>query len=66
MIWQLTGGLTFIVPSKKLTHFSGKVVLRESFDEELLNKELASCGVAGSQVRATNPWNYRKKMRRPG
>jgi len=54
-------GPHFIVPSKKLTHLSGKVVLRESFDEELLNKELASCGVTGSPVRATNPWYYRKK-----
>ncbi len=54
-------GPHFIVPSKKLSTFSGKVVLRESFDEELLKQELDELGVPGVPVKATNPWYYRKK-----
>jgi hypothetical protein len=54
-------GPHFIVPSKKLVNLSGKVVLRESFDEELLKKELTELGFSGSPFRATNPWYFRKK-----
>ena len=54
-------GPHFIVPSEKLDSFSGKVVLRESFDEELLQKELGELGFSGVTFRATNPWYYRKK-----
>jgi hypothetical protein len=54
-------GPHFIVPSKKLVNLSGKVVLRESFDEELLKKELTELGYSGSPFRATNPWYFRKK-----
>jgi hypothetical protein len=54
-------GPHFIVPSKKLVKLSGKVVLRESFDDDLLKKELKELGIAGSPFRAVNPWYYRKK-----
>ena len=54
-------GPRFIVPSEKLDSFSGKVVLRESFDEELLQKELGELGYSGVAYRATNPWYYRKR-----
>jgi hypothetical protein len=49
----LNWGPHFIVPSETLRAFSGKVLLRETFDEEL--------GYAGPPFRATNPWYYRKK-----
>lgn len=58
---SINWGPHFIVPSKNLVKLSGKVVLRESFDEDLLKKELKELGVVGSPFRATNPWYYRKK-----
>jgi hypothetical protein len=54
-------GPHYIVPSETLRAFSGKVLLRENFDEELLYKELAALGYSGAPFRATNPWYYRKK-----
>jgi hypothetical protein len=54
-------GPHFIVPSETLRAFSGKVLLRENFDEDLLKKELKELGFAGAPFRATNPWYYRKK-----
>ena len=61
MRMSINWGPHFIVPSKNLVKLSGKVVLRESFDEDLLKKELKELGVTGSPFRATNPWYYRKK-----
>jgi hypothetical protein len=58
---SINWGPHFIVPSKKLVKLSGKVVLRESFDDDLLKKELKELGIAGSPFRAVNPWYYRKK-----
>jgi len=58
---SLNWGPHFIVPSETLRAFSGKVLLRENFDEELLKKELIELGYAGAPFRATNPWYYRKK-----
>jgi hypothetical protein len=60
-IMSLNWGPHFIVPSETLRAFSGKVLLRENFDEELLNKELKELGYAGVPFRAVNPWFYRKK-----
>jgi hypothetical protein len=54
-------GPYFIVPSETLKTFSGRFLLREKFDEELLNKELEDLGFSGAQIKATNPWYYRKK-----
>ena len=54
-------GPHYIVPSEILESYSGNVVLRENFDEELLQKEMESLGVSGPITRVTNPWYYRKK-----
>jgi len=54
-------GPFFIVPSEVLKTYSGKVLLREYFDEPLLNKELEGLGYAGYPRNATNPWYFRKK-----
>lgn len=54
-------GPHYIVPTDVLKSYSGAVVLREEFDEELLRKELAALGITGPIVRITNPWYYRTK-----
>lgn len=54
-------GPFFIVPSDTLRVLSGRVVLRESYDEDLLKKELDMLGYAGATIRATNPWYFRRK-----
>lgn len=54
-------GPFFIVPSEKTGTFSGRVVLRERYDEELLKKELEGLGYSGVPFKASNPWYYRKK-----
>ena len=58
---SINWGPHFIVPSETMRAFSGKVLLRESFDEELLKKELEALGYSGAPFRAINPWYYRKK-----
>jgi hypothetical protein len=58
---SINWGPHFIVPSETLRAFSGKVLLRENFDAELLKKELEALGYSGAPFRATNPWYYRKK-----
>lgn len=58
---SINWGPYFIVPSESQRTLSGRVVLRESFDEELLNKELNQLGYSGATIKATNPWYYRKK-----
>jgi hypothetical protein len=54
-------GPHYIVPSAVLESYSGNVVLRENFDEELLHKEMESLRVSGPITRVVNPWYYRKK-----
>jgi len=54
-------GPHYIVPSEVLKKYSGNVLLREEFDEDLLRKELEELGLTGPIVRVTNPWYYRKK-----
>lgn len=54
-------GPHFIVPSEVFETYSGVVLLREEFDEALLQKELEELGISGSISRVTNPWYYRKK-----
>jgi hypothetical protein len=54
-------GPYYIVPSQVLKKYSGNVLLREEFDEDLLRKELEELGLTGPIVRVTNPWYYRKK-----
>ncbi|MCX5847354.1 MAG: hypothetical protein NTW12_13510 [Deltaproteobacteria bacterium] len=58
---SINWGPFFIVPSESQKTLSGRVVLRESYDEELLNKELDQLGYSGAAIKATNPWYYRKK-----
>jgi len=54
-------GPHFIVPSENLTTFSGQVLLREEFDQGLLEKELRELGLPGAVVKVTNPWYCRRK-----
>jgi len=54
-------GPHYIVPSTTLRHFSGRVLLRETYDEDLLRRELNALGVVGEPVGVNNPWFYRKK-----
>jgi len=54
-------GPHFIVPSEVFENYSGSVLLREEFDEVLLQKELGELGLSGPIMRVTNPWYYRKK-----
>ena len=57
---SINWGPHFIVPSETLKTFSGRVLLRETFDEELPKKELKELGYEGYPIRATNPWYCRK------
>ncbi len=54
-------GPHYIVPSEVFKTYSGSVLLREEFDEDLLHKELEELAFTGPIVRITNPWYYRKK-----
>ena len=54
-------GPHYIVPSEVLKKYSGSVLLREEFDEELLAKELKALRLNGSILRVVNPWYYRQK-----
>ena len=54
-------GPRYIVPSEVLKKYSGSVLLREEFDEELLAKELKALGLNGPILRVVNPWYYRQK-----
>lgn len=54
-------GPRYIVPSKVLKTYSGSVLLREEFDENLLYKELEELGLKGYIIKVVNPWYYRKK-----
>ncbi len=54
-------GPRYIVPSEVLRKYSGNVLLREEFDEDLLREELEELALTGPIVRVSNPWYYRKK-----
>jgi hypothetical protein len=54
-------GPHFIVPSGVFEEYSGSVLLREEFDEDLLQKELGELGLSGLITRVTNPWYFRRK-----
>jgi hypothetical protein len=54
-------GPHYIAPSKVFKDYSGIVMLREEFDENLLHKELEGLGLSKNILRVTNPWYYRKK-----
>ena len=54
-------GPHYIVPSDVLKRYSGNVLLREDYDEDLLHNELEEMGFKGPILRVNNPWYYRKK-----
>ena len=54
-------GPHYIVPSEVIEKYSGGVLLREEFDEDLLRKELEELGLSGTIARVSNPWYYRRK-----
>ena len=54
-------GPHYIVPTEVIKTYSGNVLLREEFDEELLRKQIDERGLSGSIVRMSNSWFYRKK-----
>ncbi len=54
-------GPHYIVPTEAIKVYSSQVLLRESYDEDLLHKELLELGLEGSIVKITNPWYFRKK-----
>jgi hypothetical protein len=58
---SINWGPHYIVPSETIRSFSGRILLRENFNEELLKKELEQLGYSGVPFRASNPWYYRKK-----
>jgi len=54
-------GPRYIVPTESIKTYSGSVLLREAYDEDLLYKELEELGFTGRIFRINNPWYYRKK-----
>jgi len=54
-------GPQFFVPTISIKHYSGRVLLRESLDDELLKKELEAMNIEGRPVSFTNAWYIRKK-----
>ncbi len=58
---QYDWGPHYLVPSKALRNYSGCVVLREDFDEELLRKQMDLRGLSGCVARIRNLWFFRKK-----
>ena len=54
-------GPHYIVPTEVIKTYSGNVLLREEFDEELLRKQMDDRGLSGSIVSISNSWFYRKK-----
>ncbi len=54
-------GPHYIVPTEVFESYSGVVVLREEFDEDLLQKQLKDLRISGHIDHISNPWYYRKK-----
>jgi hypothetical protein len=54
-------GPRYIVPSTSIKTYSGRVLLREEYDEEILQKELQEMNFKGRIAGINNPWYYRKK-----
>ncbi len=53
-------GPQFIVPSETLRDFSGRILLRETLDDHLLQRNLDALGLEGPVVKILNPWYIRK------
>ena len=54
-------GPHYLVPSDIIKTYSGNVLLREEYNEDLLQKELEEFDFPEYIVRVTNPWYYRRK-----
>jgi small-conductance mechanosensitive channel len=54
-------GPHYIIPSEVLKTYSGAVLLRETLDDALLQKELEELDVSGPVLKISNPWYYRGK-----
>lgn len=54
-------GPQFFVPTITIKHYSGRVLLRESLDDDLLRKELEAMRIDGQPVSYTNAWYIRQK-----
>jgi len=54
-------GPQFFVPTITIKHYSGRVLLRETLDDDLLRKELETMRVEGQPVSYTNAWYIRRK-----
>jgi hypothetical protein len=54
-------GPQFLVPTIAIKKYFGCIVLRESLDDELLQKELSALQISGYPAGVTNAWHIRKK-----
>lgn len=54
-------GPHYIMPSGIIKVYSGQVLLREYYDDDLLRKELEELDLLGNIVRVDNPWYFRGK-----
>lgn len=55
-------GPHFFVPTELIEKYHGRVALRETFYEELLNKELEQMGMPGRTVGINNLWFFREEV----
>ena len=53
-------GPFYIVPSTIPKTYSGQILLRENYDDDLLTKELNELNLNGNIIRVVNPWYYRQ------
>lgn len=54
-------GPQFLVPTIVIKKYCGRVVLRETLDDDLLKKELEILSVSGHPIGYNNAWYIRKK-----
>jgi hypothetical protein len=54
-------GPNFLVPTDLIKKYSGRVILRETLNRDILAEELDALGLAKGVARITNPWYFRKK-----
>ena len=54
-------GPHYLVPTDTIGTYSGRVLLREKVDKELLRQNLDALGLPQEVVRIVNPWYFRKK-----
>ena len=54
-------GPHYIVPTEIIKTYSGSVLLREEYNEDLLRKQLDERGLSRSIARMSNFWFHRKK-----